>query len=88
MSITHADFFRLLPAAIVPYESLVKQNVVEIFTEQRRMVITLGVEQQRRITGLLSLPRTQVDFLFERFDDVQREAFMHRFDRYFHRGGG
>jgi hypothetical protein len=88
MSISHADFFRLLPAAIVPYESRVKQNVVEIFAEQRRVIITLGVEGVRKITGLLSLPRTQVEFLFEHFDEAQREAFMHRFDRYFHRGGG
>jgi hypothetical protein len=88
MSITHADFFRLLPAAIVPYYTRINGNVIEIFSEQRRATITLGAEQQRRITGLLSLPRTQVAFLFEHFDDAQREAFMHRFDRYFHRGGG
>jgi hypothetical protein len=88
MSISHADFFRLLPAAIVPYESRVKQNVVEVFAEQRRVIITLGVEGVRKITGLLSLPRTQVEFLFEHFDDAQRDAFMYRFDRYFHRGGG
>ncbi len=88
MSISHADFFRLLPAAIVPYESRVKGSVVEIFAEQRQVVITLGVEGVRKITGLLSLPRTQVGFLFEHFSDEQRMAFMHRFDRYFHRGGG
>jgi hypothetical protein len=88
MSITHADFFRLLPAAIVPYDSRVNGDSVEIFLEQRRVIITLGTEQQRRITGLLSLPRTQVGFAFEQFSDAQREAFMHRFDRYFHRGGG
>lgn len=88
MSISHADFFRLLPAAIVPYESRVNGNAVEIFAEQRRVVITLGAEGVRKITGLLSLPRTQVGFLFDHFDDAQREAFMHRFDRYFHRGGG
>jgi hypothetical protein len=88
MSISHADFFRLLPAAIVPYEARVKENIVEIFAEQRRVIITLGVEGVRKITGLLSLPRTQVEFLFEHFDNTQREAFMHRFDRYFHRGGG
>lgn len=88
MSINHADFFRLLPAAIVPYESRVDGQVVEIFAEQRRVVITLGVEGVRKITGLLSLPRTQVGFLFEHFNEEQRTAFMHRFDRYFHRGGG
>lgn len=88
MCITHADFFRLLPAAIVPYETRINTNVIEVFQEQRRVIITLGEEQQRRITGLLSLPRTQVGFLFEHFNDQQREAFMHRFDRYFHRGGG
>jgi hypothetical protein len=88
MSISYADFFRLLPAAIVPYESRIMANVIEIFHEQRRVIITLGEEQQRRITGLLSLPRTQVGFAFEQFSDAQREAFMHRFDRYFHRGGG
>jgi hypothetical protein len=88
MSINHADFYRLLPAAIVPYESRISANIIEIFQEQRRITITLGEEQQRRITGLLTLPRTQVGFLFEHFDDDQRTAFMHRFDRYFHRGGG
>lgn len=88
MSISHADFFRLLPAAIAPYESRVKQNVVEIYADQRQVVITLGVEGVRKITGLLSLPRTQVTFAFAQFSDAQREEFMHRFDRYFHRGGG
>ncbi|MGB8856543.1 MAG: hypothetical protein WCC58_07725 [Burkholderiales bacterium] len=88
MSITHADFFRLLPAAVVPYEARVNANEIEIFLEQRRVIITLGNEQQRRLSGVVSLACTKVSFMFEHFSDEQRDAFMHRFDRYFHRGGG
>ena len=88
MSITHADFFRLLPAAIVPYHADIKGNVIDISQDRRLLKITLGEETLWRLTGLLSFPRTQVEFLFTGFSDEQRTAFIHRFDRYFHRGGG
>jgi hypothetical protein len=88
MGITHADFFRLLPAAITPYAMRIKENMIEIFSQQRRVNITLGVEQIRRLSDHVSFPSTKVAFSFEQFTDAQREAFLHRFHLHFHRGCG
>jgi hypothetical protein len=88
MGITHADFFRLLPSAITPYDMHINQNVIEIFGQQRSVIITLGVEQIRRLSAHVSFPSTEVEFSFEHFADAQREAFLHLFHLHFHRGCG
>ncbi|MEY4730310.1 MAG: hypothetical protein RL020_1468 [Pseudomonadota bacterium] len=88
MGITHADFFRLLPAAITPYDMLIKANMIKIFSAQRRVNISLGVEQIRRLSAHVSFPSTEVEFSFEQFSDAQREAFLHHFHLHFHRGCG
>lgn len=88
MGIGHADFFRLLPAAVAPYAMHINANMIEIFSEQRRLDITLGVEQIRRLSAHVSFPSTEVAFSFEQFTDAQRDAFLHRFHLHFHRGCG
>jgi hypothetical protein len=88
MGITHADFFRLLPAAVTPYAVRIKANMIEIFSEQRRVNISLGLEQTRRLSAHVSFRSTEVEFSFEQFSEVQREAFLHHFHLHFHRGCG
>lgn len=88
MGITHADFFRLLPAAVASYDMHIKKNFIEIFSEQRRVNISLGAERIRRLSAHVSFPSTEVEFSFEQFGDAQREAFLHHFHLHFHRGCG
>ncbi len=45
------------------------------------------VGEPRRI-ALLHMPRLHVQFKFQGLDEVQRYAFMKRFDLYMQRGGG
>jgi len=87
MGISHADFFRVFPAVIDrrPFERLPGGLA---YTEGgRRLAVTLSPESSRRI-GMLELPVTCVAFLFEGYTPEQVDAFMARFDRHFHRGGG
>jgi hypothetical protein len=88
MGITHADFFRLLPAAITRYHTRIHANVIEIFSGQRRVNITLGMEKIRRLSALVSFPSTEAEFSFEQFTDAQREAFLRHFHLHFQRGLG
>jgi len=87
MSITRADFRRLLPAAV---------NHVAYVEDDRGFVhrdgargwrIGLAAMPQLRL-GLIRLERHQVDIEFTGYSAVEIEDFMARFERYFRRGGG
>lgn len=88
MGITHAEFHRILPSLFTDAVPVVQGSTVSAsWPAGRRLVITLGPEQQRRI-ALLALPRTLVTLDFQGFTPDQRSAFLRHFDRRFQRGGG
>lgn len=87
MGLTLSDFIRSLPAAIAPLAHRQEGRVFTIVHPNGSIVITLGETGQRRIASL-SLPVTPVDFEFVGLDAADRDRFLQRFDRYFHRGGG
>ena len=87
MGITHAEFHRILPSLFTDAVPVVQGSTVSASWPGRRLVITLGAEQQRRI-ALLALPRTVVTLDFHGFTPDQRSAFLSHFDRRFQRGGG
>ena len=87
MGLTHAEFFKTLPAAIGHLAYTRDGNVIRVDYEGRCVQFELGPQQVREI-ALLRMPHTPVKFNFHRFSDAQRETFMERFDLYFRRGGG
>ena len=87
MGLTHAEFFRELPAALGNRRFVAETDRVRVDLERGSLVITLGSEQTRRIAALV-LPCTVVDFAFEGVEEAERESFMQRFDLCFRRGGG
>jgi len=87
MTITQADFRRLLPAAV---------NHVLFIEEDGTFVHEDGVRgwrigfaplPQLRI-GLIRLERHQVDFKFTGYSAEEIADFMARFEQHFRRGGG
>ena len=88
MGLSHAEFFRSLPAAIGqrPYRREGDRVRVEL-DDGRQVQFELGPER-RRVIALLELPVTDVTFRFHGFDDAALEAFMRHFDLRFQRGGG
>ena len=87
MGLTHAEFFRELPAALAYREFVAEAGRVSVDLERGSLVITLGSEQTRKIAALC-LPYTVVGFAFEAVEEGERETFMQRFDLCFRRGGG
>lgn len=87
MALTHAEFLRSLPSAAPGMENRVHGSEIELSAPPRRVVISLGPEQCRRL-GALALPDTEVRLRFEGFSHQERQAFLERFDLAFRRGGG
>ncbi len=87
MGLTHAEFFRDLPAALVRRDYVVEGGQVRVRLGEGSLVITLGSERTRRIASL-RLPVTDVGFAFEGVEEAARASFMRRFDLGFRRGGG
>jgi len=87
MTITHADFRRLLPAAVnhVPFTE--KDSAFAYGDGARGWRISLSPLPQLQI-GLIRLERHQVDFKFTGYSVDEIEKFMTRFEVYFRRGGG
>ncbi len=87
MGLSHAEFFRTLPAALGERPYRIDGGTVSIDDQGRTVTIRLAPEQVRRI-ALLHVPVTHVEFRFDGHAPEQIEAFMNHFARYYQRGGG
>jgi hypothetical protein len=87
MGLTHAEFFRTLPAALGERLYRIDGASVSIDDQGHKVTIRLSPESVRRI-ALLQVPITRVEFIFDGHDPEQIEAFMNHFARYYQRGGG
>lgn len=87
MGLTHAEFFRTLPAAVAGRPYTHRHDEVVIGENDRCIVIKLGKESER-IIGLLRLPKTRVDFTFSGYSQQEVDRFMTQFNLRFQRGGG
>lgn len=93
MTITQADFIRLLPKAIKPYTYQQKNSAIHITvlnSQQQpagQIIITLG-KQQTRTIGSLKLPVMQITFHIVEMIQQTQQTFFKQFDNAYHRGGG
>ncbi len=87
MGLTHADFFRLLPAAMGEHEYRIDGNTVHGVVHDGTVEITLGEQQMRKI-ALMRIPNANVKFVFRGVSEEQQQAFKTYFDLRFQRGGG
>ncbi len=87
MGISHSDFYRIFPAVVRgrPYQRLPDGILYE--ESGRRLLVRLSAESQRRL-GMLTIPVTNVHLEFQGYSPEAVSAFMARFERHFHRGGG
>ena len=88
MSITRAEFMRLLPQATDTYAPLPSDNsCIRIADQGRPISISLQEEPDAAIASL-RLPRLRVRIEFPDDAAALQQSFMWRFDRTFQRGGG
>ena len=88
MGIGHAEFFRILPPVVERVPHRISDLAVHIEDGARSAAITLGPQVERRLGGVLRLPGFELRFAFRGYTREEVDAFMARFDRVFHRGGG
>jgi len=87
MTITRADFRRLLPAA-VGHVAFAEEDGAYTYSEDARSW-RIGVAPLPLLRlGLIRLERHQIDFAFSGYSAPEIEDFMARFELYFRRGGG
>ncbi len=87
MSISHEDFFRLLPRALGDMPFSRRGSRIEARSGKRRVCIEAGPESRRRL-GSLELPVTRVRISLSGFLPAEQAAFLARFDLAYRRGGG
>jgi hypothetical protein len=87
MSISHADFFRVVPAGLGRMRFTRTGLRIEASEGTRVIVIELSDERPRRL-GALILPSVSVTVESTGFDDADWLGFLSRFDQAFQRGGG
>ena len=87
MTITYADFFRLLPKALHGYSYQQSENAVRVTIERGSLVIHIAPEQRRK-AGALELPVTLLSLDFDNTDNAARRKFLEQFDMTYHREGG
>ena len=95
MTITHRDFFRILPKALKSYPYQQHENVITVSLnegqndnkEESEIAIILAKERLRQIASL-SLPLTNVTFKVKNVAEKTKNEFFKQFDRTYQRGGG
>ena len=87
MSITHKEFFRLLPHAAKDAAINRQDHRATIATAAGQVTITLAPETTRKL-GLLEFPVTTVTMEFHDFSPSGQAAFLQRFDLAYQKGGG
>ena len=87
MSISHREFFRLLPRAVEGAPVTRQGTRVGITTDSGQVNITLAPERVRKL-GLMEFPVTPVTIEFDGFNAAEQAAFLSRFDLAYQKGGG
>ena len=87
MTITHKEFFRILPAALKELDYNIKNNIIEIHDGDKNITIVLGNETVRHIASL-SLPGTRLTISFSGYNEEETAEFLRRFDLAYRKGGG
>ncbi|SMN12348.1 hypothetical protein SPBRAN_567 [uncultured Candidatus Thioglobus sp.] len=94
MTISHSEFFRLLPKALKAYLWQQQKNdtsiTVELASENTtsgEIIIALSKQGQFTI-GSLTLPVTCVTFQIKNVAKKTQDDFFQAFDRAYQRGGG
>jgi len=87
MTITQAEFLRLLPAAVAGAAFTMTDGAFQHGDGARGWRITLAPLPDLAY-GRIRLQRQRVEFAFSGYSVGEIDAFFHRFDLYFARGGG
>jgi hypothetical protein len=85
MSLTRAEFLRLLPAAVGPFE--IHGETIRPSDGNRDWAIRLTPVPDRHL-GRVSVPRLLVAIAIDGCSEAEGEAFMDQFHRAFLRAGG
>lgn len=87
MTITHAEYFRLLPIALKNYIYQIHDLKINVELDKGNLVIELSPESSRSI-GSLTLTETRVTYTFNNCTQDIRNKFFVDFDRVYQKGGG
>jgi hypothetical protein len=87
MAVSHADFFRIIPAVLHGERYEIKNGVVSVERDDGHIDIHVSPEGSQQIASL-RLPRTRVELHFLDCTSDAVEAFLRNFDLRFRRGGG
>jgi alkyl hydroperoxide reductase subunit AhpF len=87
MTITHDDFFRLLPKALAGYQFKISGQSIQVKLATGYVNIQLMPETSWSI-GALQLPATQVEITLKGCNEDEADAWLKKFDLTFQKGGG
>ncbi len=87
MTITHADFFRILPKALGNGHYIRHGNTVTFDQPDYQINIYLSDERRRNIAGL-ELPVTDIEIHIEGCELETAERVLKRFELSYQKGGG
>lgn len=88
MGITRREFSRTLPNAVSPFRISDDGSRFVLTDDHGRQVVIALEELAPRVIAGLSIPVAHVQLSSADLNEEEAEAFMVRFHRYFHRGGG
>lgn len=87
MGFTHAEFLRILPAALGDYPHQLTGSGAQAEIDNGQMQVRISEQKYRKIASI-SLPYVEVDFSFTGLGQERVDEVMRFFDLRYQRGGG
>ncbi len=88
MGFTSDELLKGIPAAVHPYAITKSSDFVYLFQQDERIARMEISPERSRTMAAMTLPVTDLVISFQNFNTTQKQAFIARFKKYLHRGGG
>ena len=88
LSYSHVELFRVFPRIFEPLPVRIQGTAVTVTDGQKKVVVALGEERERRLGAEVKLPETTIDFAFYGYSKGEADAIFNHFITRTRRGGG
>jgi hypothetical protein len=88
LSYSHVELFRVFPRIFEPLPVRIQGTGLTVTDGQKKIVVALGEERERRLGAEFKLPETTIDFAFYGYSEEEADAILNGFILRTRRGGG
>ncbi len=88
LAYSHNELLRAFPKIFESLATQIQGTTITLTEGEKKVVVTLGEERERRLGAEFKLPETRIDFVFHGYSEEEADAIFKTFIVRTRRGGG